>query len=225
MAEWWTYRLQDFLLFSPRVYWRMFELQNDMLWPLHLVTIAAGLVIVLALLRRPKQSGEWIGLLLAASWVFVGWSFLWNRYAAINWAIIYVAPAFALQAALLLIAAIVRNGLTVDRRDVFGWTGLLLATTGLVFYPLLPPLAGRPWRSAEVFGIAPDPTVIVTLGLLLAARGRLLPMLLAIPLLWCLLSSLTLWAMDDRQAWLPLLVVAIVLAALGLRSVTKRSVS
>ena len=26
MSEWWTYRAVNFLLFSPRVYWRMFEL-------------------------------------------------------------------------------------------------------------------------------------------------------------------------------------------------------
>ena len=29
----WSYRLSDFLLFSPRVYWRMFELHNAALWP------------------------------------------------------------------------------------------------------------------------------------------------------------------------------------------------
>ena len=225
MSEWWTYRPEDFLLFSPRVYWRMFELQNDMMWPLHLVTFAAGLVIVLSLLARPKHGVGWIILLLAALWAFVAWSFLWNRYAAINWAIIYVAPAFALQAIVLAVAAIIHGGLTFDRRDVAGWTGLLLAFTGLVLYPILPPLAGRPWRSAEVFGVAPDPTVIMTLGLLLAARGRALPILLPIPLLWCLLSGLTLWAMDDRQAWLPLLAMGIFLVALGLRSVMKRPVS
>jgi hypothetical protein len=225
MPEWWTYRPEDFLLFSPRVYWRMFELQNDMMWPLHLITVATGLVIVLSLLPRPKHGVAWINLLLAALWAFVAWSFLWNRYAAINWAVIYVAPAFALQAMVLAAAAIIRGGLTFDRRDVAGWTGLLLAFTGLVLYPVLPPLAGRPWRSAEVFGVAPDPTVIMTLGLLLAARGRALPILLPIPLLWCLLSGLTLWAMDDRQAWLPLLAIGIFLVALGLQSVTKRPFS
>ena len=29
MSEWWTYRPEDFLLFSPRVYWRMFDCQCD----------------------------------------------------------------------------------------------------------------------------------------------------------------------------------------------------
>ena len=44
MSEWWTYRAEDFLLFSPRVYWRMFELHNAALWPLHVLTLAAGLI-------------------------------------------------------------------------------------------------------------------------------------------------------------------------------------
>jgi hypothetical protein len=47
MSEWWTYRAEDFLLFSPRVYWRMFELHNAALWPLHVLTLAAGLIIIL----------------------------------------------------------------------------------------------------------------------------------------------------------------------------------
>ena len=47
MSEWWTYRPEDFLLFSPRVYWRMFELHNAALWPLHVLTLAAGLIIIL----------------------------------------------------------------------------------------------------------------------------------------------------------------------------------
>ena len=33
MSEWWTYTLSDFLLFSPRTYYRLFELYNDEIWP------------------------------------------------------------------------------------------------------------------------------------------------------------------------------------------------
>ena len=84
---------------------------------------------------------------------------------------------------------------------------------GLVVYPVLPPLFGRPWSGAEVFGIAPDPTAIATLGFLLAGRGRLLPVLVPIPLAWCLFSGLTLLTMDDRQGWLPLLAATMTVAA------------
>ena len=55
MSEWWTYRAEDFLLFSPRVYWRMFELHNAALWPLHVLTLAAGFVIILLIAWRPRR--------------------------------------------------------------------------------------------------------------------------------------------------------------------------
>lgn len=203
MSEWWTYRPSDFLLFSPRVYWRMFELHNEALWPLHIATLAAGLAIALLALRRSHGLGSWATLMLAGLWAFVGWSFLWSRYAGINWAAAYVAPAFWLQA-LLFAAGGATGGLAFGRRDAAARLGLLLAAAGLVAYPLLPPLFGRPWTSAEVFGIAPDPTAIVTLGLLLAAGGRMAALLFPVPVLWLLLSGLTLHTLGDAQAWAPL---------------------
>lgn len=51
--------------------------------------------------------------------------------------------------------------------------------------------------------MAPDPTAIVTLGVLFAAKGRLIALLFPIPLLWLLLSGLTLHTMGDPQAWAP----------------------
>ncbi|RWM74599.1 MULTISPECIES: DUF6064 family protein [Mesorhizobium] len=221
MSEWWTYRLEDFLIFSPRVYWRMFELANAAFWPLHLLTLAAGLAIVLLVLRRPPRHGLWIALVLAALFAFVGWSFLSSRYAVINWAIAYVAPAFGLQALLLAFGGAARGGLAFERRDIAARLGLLIMAAGLVVYPLLPPLFRRPWTSAEVFGIAPDPTAITTLGVLLAASGGPVPLLFAIPLLWLLLSGLTLHAMGDPQACPPLLAAGTTVAALALRRIAR----
>ena len=212
MSEWWTYRAEDFLLFSPRVYWRMFESHNAALWPLHVITLAAGLIILLFVARRPGM-GRWISLILAVLWIFVGWSFLWNRYATINWAAVYVAPAFIVEGVLLLVASLL-NGLAFDRRRPSDWIGYLILGFALVGQPLLAPLQGRGWTSSEVFGIAPDPTAMATLGVLLLARGRLLPWLLPIPALWCLLSGMTLQTMQEPQAWAPY--AALALAAIAL---------
>ena len=121
MSEWWTYRPEDFLLFSPRVYWRMFELHNAALWPLQVLALAAGLVIILLVAWRPRGYARWLALLLAILWIFVGWSFLWNRYADINWAAAYVAPAFALEGVLLLVCGPLLNSLAFDRRGLAGW--------------------------------------------------------------------------------------------------------
>lgn len=223
MSEWWTYRPQDLLLFSPRVYWRLFELHNAAFWPLHVLTLAAGLALILLVSYRPRDSGPWIALALAGLWAFVAWSFLWNRFAAINWAIAYVAPVFGLQALMLAAGGLSRGSLLFGRKDMAARIGLLLALAGVFAYPLLPPLFGRPWASAETFGLAPDPTAIVTLGLLLAARGGLALPLLAVPVLWLLLSGTTLRTMGDAQAWMPFSAAAIAVGALVVRGILAAS--
>jgi hypothetical protein len=160
-------------------------------------------------------------LVLAVLWV-VGWSFLWNRYATINWAIAYFAPLFALEAILLLIVGTVFGSLTVDRRGMIGWIGLVLTALGVVAYPFFTPLFGRPWSGAEIFGIVPDPTAIATLGLLILVRGSPSLLLALIPLLWLLLSGLTLWTMGDPQALLPISGAATAFAAFVLRATIRR---
>ena len=54
---------------------------------------------------------------------------------------------------------------------------------------------------------------MATLGVLLLARGKLLPVLLPIPILWCLLSGLTLSTMGEPQAWAPYAALALTAAA------------
>ena len=145
MSEWWTYRPEDFLLFSPRVYWRMFELHNAALWPLQVLALAAGLIIILLLAWRPRGYARCLALLLAILWIFVGWSFLWNRYADINWAAAYVAPAFVVEGVLLLVCGPLLDSLAFDRRGLAGCIGYFMLAFALAGQPLLVPLQGRGW--------------------------------------------------------------------------------
>jgi hypothetical protein len=204
----WSYRLSDFLLFSPHVYWRMFELHNQAFWPLPLVTLALGIAALALAILRPRRHGRSITILLALAWAWAGWSFVWERYATINWTAAYAAPLFAIEALLLVIVGGGLNRLAFDPGGARGGGGVLLVALALG-YPLLVPLFGRLWQGAEFFGIAPDPTAIATLGFLLMARGRSALVLYPIPLLWCLMSGLTLWAMADAQAWIVALALTI----------------
>ena len=201
MTEWESYRLSDFLLFSPRTYWRLFELHNDALWPLPLFTLAAGLLAGDLALLRPKAASRTVPILLAILWAWIAWSFFWTRYATINWATVYIAPLFALQSALLLVIGAASRWEFGARGPTRAMAVALLALA--LLYPLLAPLSGRPWSQAEIFGIAPDPTAIGTLALLLLARTRWRAVLFPIPILWCVASGVTLWAMDSAVAWLP----------------------
>ena len=38
MSEWWTYTISDFLMFSPRTYYRMLERYNTAIWPGQILT-------------------------------------------------------------------------------------------------------------------------------------------------------------------------------------------
>ena len=195
MTEWWTYRLSDFLLFSPRTYHRLFELYNAALWPLHVATLALGAaLLVLALRGRARPA--WA--VLAACWLWVGWAFLLQRYATINWAAPWFAAAFTFQGVALLLAS--AFGAAPRARPGSHWThrlGLGLLLFALVVQPWLGVLQGRPWVQAEVFGMAPDPTALATLGalLVLAPRPPWRWLLWPIPLLWCAIAAATAWTM------------------------------
>jgi hypothetical protein len=205
MSEWWTYSLSDFLLFSPRTYYRLFELYNLAIWPAHIVALALAAAILVLLRAGAGWQGRAILAILAGCWLWVAWTYLYERYDTINWAASYFAIAFALQAALLLWRAGFLAPSIRLRSDMASRVGLALFLFAVLLFPLIAPAVGRPWMQAEMFGIAPDPTVIATLGVILVANGRALWELLVIPLTWCAISGATLWAMGSPEALVPVL--------------------
>lgn len=212
MADWSSYRLEDFLLFAPRAYWRLLELHNAALWPAQPLILLLGLGVAVLVLRGSPRAGRVGFALLAAGWVAVALLFFWQRYASINWAAPYVMPVFLAEAVLLsLLGFSGRSGVSLPGAWRFReWIGAGLFFYALALHPLLPLLAGRPLAQAEIVGLAPDPTAIATLGLLcLIPRGPVAVLAMVIPAVWCLVSAATLQAMGESQYLLPL-------AAIGL---------
>jgi hypothetical protein len=97
VSEWWTYTPSDLLLFSPRVYYRVIELHNLAVWPVHIGAAVLALLLVYFVVKPGRGSGRLAAVSLGATWVWVVWSFLWHRYAQINWAAAYLAPMYALS--------------------------------------------------------------------------------------------------------------------------------
>lgn len=214
MPEWWTYTLSDFLMFSPRTYYRMLERHNAAVWPGQIAALLLGLAILARLQRPSARQGRILSGVVAVLWAWIAWAFLWKRYATINWPATYFAGGFAIEVLLVAWIGVLRAQLSFWlRRDPVGVLGIALLVVAVAVYPSLALLVGRPWQQAEVFGIAPDPTVLGSLGLLLLASGRPHWGLLAVPILWCLISGATLLAMGSPQAWLPPLAGVLALAA------------
>lgn len=202
MSEWWTYRPSDFLLFSPRVYERLIESHNAALGPWRLVALAAGLAVLAMMIRRRANAARIALVIVGVGLAFSGWSFLWGRYAGINWAAAYAAPAFWIAGAGFLAAAFVRE----PQKPLVGLSAtpaLALIALAIVGYPLAAPVLGKPWIASEIAGIMPNPTALAALGVAALMRSRpLAAVLLVAPLIWSLYAAMTLWTLRAPEAWM-----------------------
>jgi hypothetical protein len=233
MDEWWSYRPSDLLMFSPSIYWRLFESLNRVAWPLAAVWLAVALGSVACWALRRRRAGNPDGaasaraalVLMAGCWLFVAWAFFWQRFAPIYSAAPVFAALFTLQAAgWALLAA--SPGVRWARRSRRTEIGVALAGWTLFGQPALAWWFGRPLWQAEWFGLAPDPTALGGLALLLMLdlsrhrASRVLGRALWVwPLLWCAVTSLSLWTLGEWQA---LLVLALGLLALGAGTLRQR---
>ena len=222
-ATWLSYRPGDFLMFAPRTYWRLFELVNAAWWPAPLVGWAAGAGAVWASARgRASAAPAWVGrvvlAVLALAWACAGTLFLWERFAPIHWVMAWWAGLFGAGALLLFAGALLRDGwafAATGARHRVAWVIGLAA----LLMPLVAPAAGRPWAQAELFGLAPDPTALLTLAVLLVLRAQAtwprwaLRVLWALSIAWCLQSAATLATMDALEAAVPALGAAAALWA------------
>jgi hypothetical protein len=218
MTDWLSYSLSDFLLFAPHTYYRLFELYNEAIWPGQFLALGAGIVIFALLLRRDAKRSRAVPALLAGCWLWVAWAYLLTRYDTINWAAKYFAAGFVLQAVLLIAISLRRRVHLDPSSDTKNRFGLALFLFALAIQPLIGSfLFDRSWTQAEIFALAPDPTAVATLGvLLLTVHGRAAWLLMPLPLAWCATSAMTLWAMSAPEAWVMTIVPAATLACITL---------
>lgn len=201
-----TYELTDFLMFAPSTYVRLIERYNEAIWPGHLIIAFSGLVSGAWL--HARGDARLVFLTLAAGWLMVAHSFFMLRYAPIMSAAPTFAGIFIVQAALFVGLALKPSlmpfdGVPAARR----MAGLTLVGASFLAYPLVALLAGRGLLAGESPGLMPDPTVLVTLGVCLTSRK--IPLwICAIPLVWVVVGTLTLVAMDMPDWWvIPALLV------------------
>ncbi|WP_051208223.1 DUF6064 family protein [Saccharospirillum impatiens] len=216
MDAWFSYRLSDFILFSERVYWRLFDQVNTLAGALLPVLIALGCLMLVGVWSRHRTVQTATAFLLAALWISSAFLFLWHYYAPVNWAARYAVPFFLLEASLIALMSLTRQ-LTrpLMRNDPRLWLGFSLLAYALAIHPLTSLLFGRTFDSAEIVGLSPDATAIATLGILLiTARPLALWLLLPIPLAVCMLSALTLYSLGTPEAWILVIVLLVILVAL-----------
>lgn len=199
MRDWLDLELQDLLLFSPEAYWRLFEMHNISVWPFQIAFMAVAAFLLGAAWLRWRWAGQWAALVLALGWGLSGQGFVTERYQPINWAMDYLGPLFWVQA-LLLIALARKVPFDLDNGRL---VPALVVGLSTLLYPLVAVATGRPLIQAEVVGVAPDPTALLTLAVLgLARPGWAIWVLVPIPVIWLVVSLLTLSAMEASEVWI-----------------------
>ncbi|AGA33950.1 major facilitator superfamily permease [Thioalkalivibrio nitratireducens DSM 14787] len=219
MHGWQTYRLEDFIPFTPDIYWRLLERINEAFWPLPVLAVAIGLTALLLALRGNQRMAL---ALLAPAWLTSGILFHFTYYAELNWAAPWFGWGFIAQAALLLALALFAGSSRTQGPSKGLSTGIAttVALVSLLGYPLIAATIGPGLSHAETYGLHPDPTAIATLGvLLMLLRGPSFWLASFIPILWCLIGSLTLIAIDATGALIPLAAVAIIAGTSIARSI------
>lgn len=193
METWLSYRPADLLMFSPESYLRLFERLNLAVWPGQVLLPALAVGIVLLATGRQHRAHRAAAAGLAAAWALVTWRFF-PLYAEINLAAHWLAAVFVAQSLLLLLTA-ADTGLRVDRRSAGWWPGLALLLWGMVLHPLAGLFAHRGAAGVELFALAPDPTAIATLGLVLMTAGPGRWRLAVLPVAWCAINAVTWWTL------------------------------
>lgn len=197
MSELTSYGLQDFLLFSPEVYWRLFVLHNQTFWYLVPVCIAASA----ALCALPMLGRKRAALLVATgAAALCGWSYFLESYATINWAAPWIALGWGALALALAIAVCRDTALAPPplRRAM----GSALLVYGCLIYPMQGLAFGRPLDAAQLVGLTPAPTALATLGLLALTHGcPAVRIAGALAAALCVIEGLTLHALGSAEAW------------------------
>jgi hypothetical protein len=206
------YTLDRFIPFTAEVYFRLFERLNEAPAPARLALPLSGLAAaVLALRGRPGPAAA----CLAAAFASMAWLYQFRLYAELTPVGLVFGGLFLAQALAVAVWGAFARAAPAPRSAFVTGAGLVLIATGLGLLPVLAPATGQPWRAAQVFGLAPDPTVLAGLGLLLvAASPRWLLALLPVPLLWCAVNAATLHVLG-ATASAGVLIAAAVLALAG----------
>jgi hypothetical protein len=248
MDAWWSYRPSDLLMFSPAIYWRLFESLNRQAWPVGVALLVVAVLIggwwASTASRRRAGSARLVArtqsvrgrdaipthagsaraatALMALAWLWVAWAFFWQRFAPINTAAEAFAWMFLMQAfgfGLLALSPGLRWAPALNARTRIG---LALGAWASIGHPALVWVFGRPGTQAEWLGLAPDPTAIGALALLLLLdTPRPLSRVLwrsswVLPIVWCAITSLTLWTLGEAQAWVVLALAGVAFGALAL---------
>ncbi|TDX30858.1 hypothetical protein DFO67_104117 [Modicisalibacter xianhensis] len=183
------------LPYSPEILFAIYAQFNQAVWPAQLIfnALLLGLIFLIAKRSGSATAARIVNGFLALAWAWTGIGFHLAHFAPFNFAAPYYGALFLVQAALFAVAALKASPRYRLARGLPGVIGVGLLGYGLFGYPLVDAALGQTWQSLRYFPMAPGATLLVSLGGLLLATGRVTYLLFAVPVLWSLIAGVLAW--------------------------------
>lgn len=194
---------------SAEEFFTLIELYNVRVWPVHFVTFLLGVSAVILTLKRAVYSDRIISAILAFLWLWSGVVFFMVFFGDMTLTFLgFTPPGFAyvsgalfiIQSILFLYFGVIRGSLGYGSEGgPFATVGLVAIVYAMVVYPIIGYITGHTLPGYPLFGSAPCPVTIFTVGMLMLATRRLPHVVPIIPLIWGLMGIVavvvfTVWA-------------------------------
>jgi len=176
--------LSEMKMISSESFFAMWEQYNSAVWPMQIATYVLGLLSVFLTVKKWRLSDKVIAGTL---------SFLWLRSGVVTFIIgfgdlsaqYYVWGAlWIIQSLIFFFVGFVKSKLAFGFNGKwYNYLGLIFIVYGLVVYPLIGSVSGHPYPGSPIFGVAPCPVCIFTVGMLLLSAKKVPLFVMAIPLL------------------------------------------
>jgi len=175
--------------FTVEQFFEIFRNYNEAIWPAQVLAYVLGILALALAWRTSKISNRMIGGILAIFWIWMGVFYHIFHFSVINPAAWVFGIVFVLQGVLFLVVGTLQNKLAFR----FCWKplpviGAIFILYAMVIYPVLGIFFGHVYPAAPMFGVAPCPATIFTIGILLWTTNRVPWYLLVIPFLWSLIG-------------------------------------
>ena len=201
------------LPFSRSEFLQVFVEYNQAIWPLQVIARALGGVVLVLLFLDKAWCDRKIAGLLVLFWTIMGIGYHWLFFSAINAAAYLFGGLFLVATLIFSIEGVIRNRIRFRMLwHLQGWLAMALLAYSLVACPIIGLMATHPYPETPLFGVAPCPTVIFTLGLLLLSTHPRPLLLAAVPVFWAAIGGSAAVFLHVPQDW-GLFVAAVVWVA------------
>jgi hypothetical protein len=154
---------------------------------MQIVTYVLGVLSVVLVVKKQRFSDKAIVGTLSLLWLWSGVATFIIAFGDLSAQYYAWGTLWIIQGLIFLYAGLVKSRLTFGfNGEWYNYVGLIFVAYALVMYPIIGSISGHPYPLGPIFGIAPCPVCIFTVGMLLLSVEKVPLFVMGIPFLWSL---------------------------------------